>query len=69
MFAVVRREAALSVILIKGGLEMNPAQLRRLSGVVARLALLPCLAEAGAAAVAAHYIIPNFSWEWSLMLG
>ncbi|CAI6343142.1 unnamed protein product [Macrosiphum euphorbiae] len=65
----IMREAALSVILIKGGLEMNPAQLRRLSGAVTRLALLPCVAEAGAAAVAAHYILPNFSWEWGLMLG
>ncbi|XP_060861285.1 sodium/hydrogen exchanger 9B2-like isoform X2 [Metopolophium dirhodum] len=65
----IMREAALSVILIKGGLEMNAAQLRRLSGAVTRLALLPCVAEAAAAAVAAHYILPNFSWEWGLMLG
>lgn len=48
---------------------MNAAQLRRLSGAVTRLALLPCVAEAAAAAVAAHYILPNFSWEWGLMLG
>jgi len=66
---IVHREAALSVILIKGGLEMNAAQLRRLSGAVARLALLPCVAEAVAAAAAAHYILPDFSWEWGLMLG
>ncbi|XP_060853698.1 sodium/hydrogen exchanger 9B2-like isoform X1 [Rhopalosiphum padi] len=65
----IMREAALSVILIKGGLEMNAAQLRRLSGAVTRLALLPCVAEAAAAAVAAHYILPDFSWEWGLMLG
>lgn len=57
------------MILIKGGLEMNAAQLRRLSGAVTRLALLPCVAEAAAAAAAAHYILPDFSWEWGLMLG
>ncbi|XP_015365605.1 PREDICTED: mitochondrial sodium/hydrogen exchanger 9B2-like [Diuraphis noxia] len=65
----IMREAALSVILIKGGLEMNATQLRRLSGAVTRLALLPCIAEAVAAAVAAHYILPDFSWGWGLMLG
>ncbi|XP_025202540.1 sodium/hydrogen exchanger 9B2-like isoform X2 [Melanaphis sacchari] len=65
----IMREAALSVILIKGGLEMNATQLRRLSGAVTRLALLPCIAEAVAAAVAAHYILHDFSWEWGLMLG
>ncbi|XP_022174709.1 sodium/hydrogen exchanger 9B2-like isoform X2 [Myzus persicae] len=65
----IMREAALSVILIKGGLEMDAGQLLRLSGAVTRLALLPCVAEAAAAAVAAHYILPNFSWEWGLILG
>lgn len=66
---VVRREAALAVILIKGGLELNAGQLRRLSGAVSRLALLPCIAEAVAVGVAAHYILPDFSWEWGLILG
>lgn len=66
---VLHREAALTVILIKGGLELNPGQLRRLSGVVARLTLLPCIAEAVAAGVAAHLILPNFSWVWGFTLG
>ncbi|XP_015364906.1 PREDICTED: mitochondrial sodium/hydrogen exchanger 9B2-like [Diuraphis noxia] len=63
------REAALTVILIKGGLELNAGQLRRLSGVVARLTVLPCVAEAVAAGVAAHFILPNFSLVWGLTLG
>lgn len=57
------------MILIKGGLELNAGQLRRLSGVVARLTLLPCIAEAVAAGTAAHLILPNFSWVWGLTLG
>lgn len=57
------------MILIKGGLELNPGQLRRLSGVVARLTLLPCIAEAVAAGVAAHFLLPDFSWVWGLTLG
>ncbi|KAF0756493.1 sodium/hydrogen exchanger 9B2-like [Aphis craccivora] len=63
------REAALTVILIKGGLELNAGQLRRLSGVVARLTVLPCVAEAVAAGVAAHFILPDFSLVWGLTLG
>lgn len=65
----VHREAALAVILVKGGLELNASQLSELSGAVIRLAFLPCIAEAVGAAVAAHYIMPNFSWEWGLTLG
>lgn len=63
------REAALTVILIKGGLELNANQLRRLSGVVARLTVLPCVAEAVAAGVAAHFLLPGFSLVWGLTLG
>ncbi|XP_025413876.1 sodium/hydrogen exchanger 9B2-like [Sipha flava] len=63
------REAALTVILIKGGLELNAGQLRQLSSVVAKLTLLPCIAEAVAAGVAAHFILPNFSLVWGLTLG
>lgn len=63
------REAALTVILVKGGLELNASQLRRLSGVVARLTVLPCVAEAVAAGVAAYFILPNFSLVWGLTLG
>jgi len=66
---LICREAALSVILIKGGLELNASQLRRLSGAVTRLALLPCIAEAVAAGAVAHFILPDFSWEWGLALG
>ncbi|VVC29109.1 Hypothetical protein CINCED_3A013145 [Cinara cedri] len=66
---VILREAALSVILIKGGLELNAGQLRRLSSAVARLALLPCIAEAVAVAAVAHLVLTNYSWYWGLTLG
>lgn len=68
-FCFLHREAALTVTLVKGGLELHPGQLRRLSGVVTRLTLLPCIAEAVAAGVAAHLLLPNFSWIWGLTLG
>ncbi|XP_026804820.1 sodium/hydrogen exchanger 9B2-like [Rhopalosiphum maidis] len=63
------REVSLAVTLINGGLELDASQLRRLSGVVAKLTLLPCLAEAAAVGIAAHLILPGFSWQWSLVLG
>ncbi|XP_022175088.1 sodium/hydrogen exchanger 9B2-like [Myzus persicae] len=63
------REVSLAVTLINGGLELDANQLRRLRGVVARLTLLPCLAEAATVGVAAHLILPGFSWQWSLILG
>lgn len=63
------REVALAVTLINGGLELDANQLRRLSGVVARLTLLPCLAEAATVTAAAYLILPDFSWQWSLVLG
>ncbi|XP_050431787.1 sodium/hydrogen exchanger 9B2-like isoform X2 [Adelges cooleyi] len=65
----IMREAALSVILIKGGLGLDPGQLRRLSGSVIKLAIFPCVAEALAAAVIAHYTLTNLTWEWALTLG
>lgn len=57
------------MILIKGGLELNAGELRRLSSAVARLALLPCVAEAVAVAAAARFVLNDYSWYWSLVLG
>ncbi|XP_050538581.1 sodium/hydrogen exchanger 9B2-like isoform X2 [Daktulosphaira vitifoliae] len=65
----IMREAALSVILIKGGLGLDPDQLKRLSVAVIKLSILPCVAEAFAAAIIAYFIIPSYSWEWALSLG
>ncbi|XP_025202542.1 sodium/hydrogen exchanger 9B2-like [Melanaphis sacchari] len=63
------REVSLAVTLINGGLELDASQLHRLSRVVAKLTLLPCIAEAATAAIAAHIILPGYSWKWSLILG
>jgi len=57
------------VTLINGGLVLDAIQLRRLSGVVAKLTLLPCIAEAVTLAIATHLILPDFSWQWGLVLG
>lgn len=62
------RQMALAIILIRAGLGLDPAALRRLSFVVIRLAFSPCLAETVADAVAAHLIL-GFPWPWGFMLG
>lgn len=62
------RQIALTVILIRAGLGLDPKALRRLSFAVLRLAFSPCLAETVAIGVAA-YLILDFPWPWGFMLG
>lgn len=62
------RGIALSVILIRAGLGLDPVALRRLSVVVFRLAFLPCSAEAIAVSVASHFFL-DFPWVWGYLLG
>lgn len=65
---VTLREIALSVILIKAGLGLDPVALYKLSLVVIRLAICPCIAEAVGAAVLSHFIF-GYPWLWGLLLG
>ncbi|XP_076454012.1 sodium/hydrogen exchanger 9B2-like [Babylonia areolata] len=62
------RQIALAVILLRAGLGLDPAALRRLSFVVIRLAFSPCLSEAITDGIAAHLIL-GFPWTWGFILG
>ncbi|XP_060581305.1 sodium/hydrogen exchanger 9B2-like [Ruditapes philippinarum] len=62
------RQIALTVILIRAGLGLDPQALMKLSWAVLRLAFSPCLAECLAEAVAAHFLL-GFPWIWGIMLG
>ena len=62
------REIALTVILIKAGLGLDPVALMKLKFVVLRLALVPCIGEAAAVAAAAHFLL-GFPWLWGILLG
>nr|XP_039324060.1 sodium/hydrogen exchanger 9B1 [Saimiri boliviensis boliviensis] len=64
----VLRNIALTVILIRAGLGLNPQALKQLKGVCFRLAVGPCLIEASAAAVFSHFIM-KFPWQWAFLLG
>lgn len=62
------RMIALTIILIRAGLGLDPKALRRLSFVVIRLAFSPCLTETIVDGIAAHLIL-GFPWPWAFMLG
>ena len=62
------RSTALVVILIRAGLGLDPVKLRSLSGMVFRLAFLPCLAESSTVALASHLIL-GLPVIWGFMLG
>ncbi|KAI8793850.1 mitochondrial sodium/hydrogen exchanger 9B2, partial [Biomphalaria glabrata] len=61
-------QIALTVILTRAGLGLDPKALRRLSFVVLRLAFLPCLTETIIDGIASHLIL-GFPWQWAFMLG
>lgn len=62
------RACAMTMILLRAGLGLDPTALRRLSMVVLRLAIIPCTLEAIVIAVASHYFL-NFPWLWGFLLG
>jgi len=62
------RNIALTVILLRAGLGLDPDALRKLSGMVFRLAFTPCLVEASVSAAAAHLML-GFPVQWGFMLG
>ncbi|XP_012583360.1 PREDICTED: sodium/hydrogen exchanger 9B1 isoform X1 [Condylura cristata] len=62
------RNTALTIILIRAGLGLDPKALREMKGVCLRLSIGPCLMEACTTAVIAHFLM-NFPWQWGLLLG
>ncbi|XP_053113994.1 sodium/hydrogen exchanger 9B2-like isoform X1 [Hemicordylus capensis] len=62
------RNIALSIILARSGLALDPKALKKLKAVCLRLSLGPCVIEACAAAVLAHFLM-HLPWPWGFMLG
>ncbi|XP_066488537.1 sodium/hydrogen exchanger 9B2 [Tiliqua scincoides] len=62
------RNIALSIILARAGLGLDPKALKKLKAVCLRLSLGPCIIEACAAAVLAHFLM-HLPWQWGFMLG
>ena len=64
----VLRSSALTIILIRAGLGLDPDKLKQLSLMVLRLAFLPCLTESCVVAVTSHFIL-GLPWLWAFLLG
>ncbi|KAB7506620.1 Mitochondrial sodium/hydrogen exchanger 9B2 [Armadillidium nasatum] len=62
------RSMALVVILIRAGLGLDPEALKKLSYVVLRLAVCPCLVETITVAVVSNLLL-GFPWKWAFLLG
>ncbi|XP_076789391.1 sodium/hydrogen exchanger 9B1-like [Arvicanthis niloticus] len=62
------RNTALTIILIRAGLGLDPQALKHLKGVCLRLSFGPCIIEACSAAFFSHFIM-NFPWQWGFLLG
>jgi len=65
---ILLRDVALSVILIRAGLGLDAAALRRMKLTVIKLAFCPCIIEAVVAALLAHFLL-DLPWLWSQILG
>lgn len=62
------RQIALSTILTRAGLGLEPHVLRQVFTSVVRLTFIPCLTEATVAMVASKLLI-GWPWSWAAMLG
>ncbi|XP_068611960.1 sodium/hydrogen exchanger 9B2-like [Brachionichthys hirsutus] len=62
------RNIALSIILTRAGLGLDPSALSRLKAVCVRLAVGPCVLEACIVAVVSHFLL-GLPWVWGFILG
>lgn len=62
------RKFALVLILIRAGLEMDPAAFRKVYVTILKLGLVPWAVEFGLCAVLAHQFF-GMPWLWALALG
>lgn len=66
--ASIIRSISLVLILIRGGLALDPDALRKLKFGIMKLAFLPCVCEGLIEGIAGHFIL-GIPWVWSFMLG
>ncbi|XP_049741567.1 sodium/hydrogen exchanger 9B2-like isoform X2 [Elephas maximus indicus] len=64
----ILRSVALSISLVHASLEVDSQALKRLKGVCMRLSMGPCLVEACASALLAHFLM-GLPWRWGFLLG
>ena len=59
---------ALTIILSKAGLGLDPDALKKLAAIVFRVGILPNVTETCVVAVIAHFLL-DFPWLWAFMMG
>uniref|UniRef100_A0A8C5K8Z8 Solute carrier family 9, subfamily B (NHA2, cation proton antiporter 2), member 2 n=1 Tax=Jaculus jaculus TaxID=51337 RepID=A0A8C5K8Z8_JACJA len=62
------RSIALSIILVRAGLGLDPKALKKLKGVCVRLSMGPCVVEACTSALLSHFLM-GLPWQWGFILG
>ncbi|KAL7375685.1 hypothetical protein ABVT39_021984, partial [Epinephelus coioides] len=62
------RNIALSIILTRAGLGLDPSALSRLKAVCLRVAVGPCMVEASIVAIVSHFLL-GLPWVWGFILG
>ncbi|XP_069375101.1 sodium/hydrogen exchanger 9B2-like [Paralichthys olivaceus] len=67
-WSAAMKNIALSIILTRAGLGLDPSALNRLKAVCLRLAVGPCVAEACIDAVVSHFLL-GLPWFWAFLLG
>uniref|UniRef100_A0A3Q3Q8Q9 Cation/H+ exchanger domain-containing protein n=2 Tax=Monopterus albus TaxID=43700 RepID=A0A3Q3Q8Q9_MONAL len=67
-WSAAMRNVALSIILTRAGLGLDPLALRRLKAVCVRVAVGPCVVEACVVAVVSHFLL-GLPWVWGFVLG
>lgn len=59
---------ALVIILVRAGLDLDPAALKRLKFTVLKLSLLPWCIEAAVSAILSKYLL-DIPWKFASLLG
>lgn len=64
----ILRQLALTTILTRAGLGLDPTALKQVCGSVFRLAFIPCISEAAALMLVTRFLI-GWPWAWGAILG
>lgn len=63
-----RRDIALVNIMLLAGMGLNLQELKQMSGIIAKLTIIPTIAEVVIITVASHFLL-HLPWLWAVLLG
>lgn len=65
---MIYRKVALTIILTRAGLDLEPKAMKSLIWTILKLGLLPWCVEASVILTLTHFLL-GFPWMWSLLTG